>query len=56
MSQCRKRSKQEVERELDGILKDIAELNLRAQELRKGVITNTDRKIELEYLVRIINK
>ena len=46
-SQHRKRSKQEVERELESILKDIAELNLRVQELRKSVITDTDRTFEL---------
>ena len=46
MSLRRNRSKQEVERELDGILKDIAELNLRVQELRKSVIIETDRKFE----------
>ena len=47
MSLRRNRSKQEVERELDSILKDIAELNLRVQELRKCVIIKTDRKFEL---------
>ena len=46
MSLRRKRNKLEVERELDSILKDIAELNLRVQELRKGVIIETDRKFE----------
>ena len=46
MSLRRKRNKLEVERELDSILKNIAELNLRVQELRKGVIIETDRKFE----------
>ena len=55
-SQHRKRSKQEVERELESILKDIAELNLRVQELRKSVIIETDRKFELGESVRITNK
>ena len=56
MSLRRKRNKLEVERELDSILKDIAELNLRVQELRKRVIIKTDREFELEKSVRITNK
>ena len=56
MSLRRNRSKQEIERELDGILNDIAELNLRVQELRKGVIIETDRKFKLGESVRITNK
>ena len=56
MSLRRNRSKQEIERELDGILKDISELNLRVQELRKSVIIETDRKFELGESVRITNK
>ena len=56
MSLRRNRSKQEVERELDGILKDIAELNLRVQKLRQSVIIETDQKFELGESVRITNK
>ena len=56
MSLRRKRNKLEVERELDSILKDIAELNLRVQELRKCVIIKTDWKFELGESVWITNK
>ena len=56
MSLRRNRSKQEVERELDSIVKDIAELNLGVQELRKCVIIKTDRKFELGESVWITNK